>query len=92
MTEAQVQFLPINIDPYILGGTPVFKGTRVPVRTVFDYPADGCRLDEFLDNFPTVGQTPAIKVLEVGASSILSAFTEAVNFSARGGVTAAVST
>ena len=46
--------LPITVDPNIVSGTPVFRGTRVPVQTLFDYIADGNTLDEFLDNFPTV--------------------------------------
>jgi uncharacterized protein (DUF433 family) len=49
----------------------VFKGTRVPVRTVFDYLADGCSLDEFLDNFPSVSRENAILVLEAGGTSLL---------------------
>ena len=70
MTVAQVQALPIHSDPDILGGTPVFKGTRVPARTVFDYLADGCSLDEFLDDFPTVTRSDAVKVLEAGGSCL----------------------
>ncbi len=71
MTAAQVQALPIHSDPEILGGTLVFKGTRVPVRTVFDYLADGCSLNEFLDNFPSVSRENAILVLEAGGTSLL---------------------
>ena len=71
MTTAQVRILPINKDPGILGGTPVFKGTRVPVATVFDWLADGCGLDEFLDNFPTVSWEAALQVLEAGKTSLL---------------------
>ncbi|MCX6979249.1 MAG: DUF433 domain-containing protein [Verrucomicrobia bacterium] len=41
----------ITIDPDILGGTPVFKGTRVPVKTLFDYLADNLTLDYFLESF-----------------------------------------
>ncbi len=63
--------MPIQTDPEILGGTPVFTGTRVPVRTVFDYLADGCSLDEFLDNFPTVGRADAITVVEAGGTSLI---------------------
>ncbi len=68
--------LPITVDPDIVSGTPVFRGTRVPVQTLFDYIADGYTLEEFLDNFPTVKRDDALKVLEsagqflsVGASS-----------------------
>ena len=56
--------LPITVDPNIVSGTPVFRGTRVPVQTLFDYIADGNTLDEFLDNFPTVPRSDAIRVLE----------------------------
>ena len=56
--------LPITIDPNIMSGTPVFRGTRVPVQTLFDYIADGYALEEFLDNFPTVKREVAIQVLE----------------------------
>jgi uncharacterized protein (DUF433 family) len=71
VTATQLQSLPIRSDPDILGGTPVFKGTRVPVRTVFDYLADGCSLDEFLENFPTVVRADAVAVLEAGGDSLL---------------------
>jgi uncharacterized protein (DUF433 family) len=70
MTAAQINSLPIHSDPEIMGGTPVFVGTRVPVRTVFDYMADGCTLDEFLDNFPSVSRSDAIKVLEAGGTCL----------------------
>jgi len=56
--------LPITIDPNIVSGTPVFRGTRVPVQTLFDYIADGYTLEEFLDNFPTVKRDDAIQILE----------------------------
>jgi uncharacterized protein (DUF433 family) len=58
------EHLPITIDPNIVSGTPVFRGTRVPVQTLFDYIADGCTLDEFLDNFPTVKREDALVVLQ----------------------------
>jgi uncharacterized protein (DUF433 family) len=64
MTVAQLRALPITIDPEILGGTPVFTGTRVPVRTIFDYLADGCSLDEFLENFPSVARKDAVAILK----------------------------
>jgi len=56
--------LPITIDPNIVSGTPVFRGTRVPVQTLFDYIADGYTLDVFLDNFPTVNRKDAVTVIE----------------------------
>lgn len=48
----------------ILGGTPVFAGTRVPVRSLFDYLEEGDTLDEFLEDFPAVSREHAVKVLE----------------------------
>ena len=48
----------------ILGGTPVFSGTRVPVRILIEYLEAGDRLDDFLDNFPTVSRSQAIEVLK----------------------------
>ncbi|MCO6490434.1 MAG: DUF433 domain-containing protein [Phaeodactylibacter sp.] len=45
----------ININPDILGGTPVFMGTRVPVETLFDHLENGISITEFLDDFPSVG-------------------------------------
>ena len=54
----------INRDPEILGGTPVFFGTRVPVRILIDYLEAGDPLDEFLDNHPTVSRGQAVGVLE----------------------------
>jgi uncharacterized protein (DUF433 family) len=49
----------IMIDPEVLGGTPVFNGTRVPVATLFDYLEDDYSFDEFLECFPTVNREVA---------------------------------
>ena len=51
-------------DPEILGGTPVFRGTRVPFKNLLDYLEGGHTLDEFLDEFPTVTREAAIAALE----------------------------
>ena len=51
-------------DPEILGGAPVFNGTRVPFRASLDYLEAGQTLDEFLDDFPTVTRSAAIATLE----------------------------
>jgi len=53
----------INIDPEILGGEPVFMGTRVPVKTVVDHLALGSTIEEFLDDFPSVTREQAIRFL-----------------------------
>jgi uncharacterized protein (DUF433 family) len=55
--------LVVHSDPDILGGTPVFVGTRVPVRTLLDYLAAGDTLEEFLDHFPTVSRDQAIAAM-----------------------------
>ena len=55
----------------VLGGTPVFWGTRVPVRTLVDYLEAGQRLDEFLEDFPTVHRDQAVGVLELAAALVL---------------------
>ena len=54
----------INKDPEILGGTPVFSGTRVPIRILFVYLEAGDRLDDFLESYPTVSRNQAIEVLK----------------------------
>jgi uncharacterized protein (DUF433 family) len=54
----------ITVNPEILGGTPVFKGTRVPVKALFDYLSDNLSLDYFLESFPSVPRELAIAVLQ----------------------------
>ncbi len=55
----------INIDPEILGGTPVFFGTRVPIKNLFDYIESGESIDYFLDDFEGVQREQVIKVLKM---------------------------
>lgn len=55
----------ININHEILGGTPVFKGTRVPIETLFDHLESGVTIDTFLDDYPTVTKKQVIQVLEL---------------------------
>lgn len=55
----------INIDPDIMGGTPVFFGTRVPVKNLFDYLEEGESVKEFLEDFPSVSQKQVIRLLEI---------------------------
>jgi uncharacterized protein (DUF433 family) len=59
----------ITRDPEIMSGTPVFKGTRVPVRSLFDYLKGGDTLDYFLESFPSVERKQAEAVLELAAMS-----------------------
>jgi len=54
----------IHSDPEILGGTPVFVGTRVPLKNLVDYLEGGHGLDEFLDDFPTVTREQAERALQ----------------------------
>ena len=54
----------ITIDSEILSGTPVFKGTRVPVKNLFDYLETGETLETFLDDFPSVKKAQVVAVLE----------------------------
>ena len=62
----------VHSDPEILGGTPVFRGTRVPLKNLLDYLAAGDNLDRFLDDFPSVRREQAVEVLEV-ARDLLTA-------------------
>jgi uncharacterized protein (DUF433 family) len=55
----------------VLGGQPVFKGTRVPLETLFDHLESGITLDDFLDDFPTVNRGQAVAALEI-ANTLLN--------------------
>lgn len=59
-------------DREVLGGTPVFVGTRVPVHSLFDYLEGGESLDEFLRQFPSVGRDQAIAALDMARDSLLA--------------------
>jgi uncharacterized protein (DUF433 family) len=60
----------VHSDPEIMGGEPVFVGTRVAVRTLFDYLEAGDPLDEFLDQFPSVTREQAIATLEMAREAV----------------------
>ena len=62
----------ITVDPETLGGTPVFKGTRVPVKTLFEYLENDYSLEEFLDCFPSVTRQMARAVLERSETALLA--------------------
>jgi len=62
----------ITVDPEILGGTPVFRGTRVPVKTLLDYLENNYSLDEFLECFPSVTREMTQKILERSEAALLS--------------------
>ena len=55
----------VSSDPEILGGTPVFAGTRVPIKNLIDYLAAGDGLDQFLEDFPSVSRQQAVAALEL---------------------------
>jgi uncharacterized protein (DUF433 family) len=61
----------ISIDPDRLGGEPVFKGTRVPVRSLFDHLKAGDTLDTFLDDFPGITREQARAVIELAEHGLL---------------------
>ena len=63
------EFITVDVD--ILGGTPVFKGTRVPVKTLFDYLQDNYTLDQFVECFPTVSKEMAVGLLSACRDSLL---------------------
>jgi uncharacterized protein (DUF433 family) len=60
----------VHSDPEILGGTPVFVGTRVPVQNLIDYLAGGDSLEDFLRSFPTVSREQAVGALEVAREAL----------------------
>lgn len=62
----------ISASPEIMGGTPVFAGTRVPVQTLLDYLKAGESIDDFLDGFPTVKREQVISLLEEAGKQLVS--------------------
>lgn len=63
---------PININPKIMNGTPVFTGTRVPVQSLFWHLAKGISIDEFLEDFPSVKKEQVLAVLNMASLSFQS--------------------
>ena len=68
MTREEV----ISQDPEVMGGTPVFAGTRVPVVSLIDHLKAGDRLDDFLDSFPTVSRVQAQAFLDLACHAVLA--------------------
>jgi len=62
----------IQIDPQILNGTPVFKGTRVPVEALFDHLETGLSIDDFLQDFPSVSKENVVSIIEIAGKAISS--------------------
>jgi uncharacterized protein (DUF433 family) len=60
----------ISVDPQVQGGVPVFAGTRVPVKNLFDYLEAGDTLDQFLADFPSVARDVAVEVLEQARTAV----------------------
>ncbi len=67
----------VTIDPDVMSGTPVFRGTRVPVKNLLDYLAAGDPLDEFLDHFPSVKRDQAVTLIETFEALIRATADEA---------------
>ncbi len=62
----------INVDKEILGGTPVFMGTRVPVKNLFDYLEEGESIAEFMEDFPTVKKQQINDILQMAHQLLMS--------------------
>ena len=62
----------VHSDPEILGGVPVFIGTRVPVQNLFDYLEAGDRIDDFIEDFPSVTREQAIAALESARAALMN--------------------
>ena len=69
-TRDLMKYGAVSIDPETMGGTPVFNGTRVPIQTLFDYIEGGDKLEEFLDDFPSVTKAQSIEVLEMAKKTV----------------------
>ena len=70
MDGSQIMQSVIHTDPDILGGTPVFIGTRVPLRNLIDYLEHGYDLNEFLDDFPSVSRDQVVAALELAHKAL----------------------
>lgn len=68
--EKEIASLPITVDPDILGGTPVFRGTRVPVEALLSNLEAGVSIEEFLENFPTVSREQVLDVIRFSGTTI----------------------
>jgi uncharacterized protein (DUF433 family) len=63
----------VKVDPEIMSGTPCFAGTRVPIRTFFEYLEAGDPLNDFLEDFPTVSREQAVALLEEASQVLIPA-------------------
>ena len=64
----------VEVDPEKMSGTPVFTGTRVPIKNLFDYLEGGDSLEVFLDDFPTVSREQALGIIEASRQLLLDKF------------------
>ena len=62
----------VHSDPKIMGGTPVFAGTRVPLQDLYDYLEGGESIEDFLDGFPSVKREQVLAVIEAGKAAVLA--------------------
>ena len=68
--EHEITSLPVTVDPEILSGTPVFRGTRVPVDALLSNLEAGVSIDEFLENFPTVSREQVLEVIKFSRATM----------------------
>ena len=68
--ENEIASLPITVDPDILSGTPVFRGTRVPVEALLSNLEAGVSIEDFLENFPTVSREQVLEVIRFSGATI----------------------
>jgi uncharacterized protein (DUF433 family) len=64
----------VEVDPEKMSGTPVFTGTRVPIKNLFDYLEGGDSLEVFLDDFPTVSREQALGIIEASRQLLLDKY------------------
>lgn len=62
----------VSVDREVMSGTPVFRGTRVPIQTLLDHLESGASLEVFLDDFPTVPREQAIRFLELAGEAVVA--------------------
>lgn len=62
----------MHSDPEIMGGVPVFVGTRVPFKTLFEHLEDGATLEEFLHSFPTVEREQAVAAIQIACDAVIA--------------------
>jgi uncharacterized protein (DUF433 family) len=77
--DNEIASLPITVDPDVLSGAPVFRGTRVPVDALLSNLEAGVSIDEFLENFPTVSREQALEVIEFSLLKLRSQQSSRVN-------------